>query len=157
MQPGLRFAFPFQVGFGHCDPAGIVYFPRFFDLFHQAMEAWFGHLGFPYADLIMGRKLGFPAVHSEADFRRPCAFGERLEVRLSVTRIGRTSLELGYRVVDPAAPGDSDAHLRLTGATVCVVMNLDPDHPGFQRSMPLPDDVRAAVEHFSGLGTPGDG
>ena len=27
--------------FGACDPVGIVYFPRYFDWFHQAMEAWF--------------------------------------------------------------------------------------------------------------------
>ena len=58
-----------RVGFGDCDPAGIVYFPRFFHFFHEAMETWFDEvLGLPYAEMIGGRGLGFPAVHTEADF-----------------------------------------------------------------------------------------
>jgi acyl-CoA thioesterase FadM len=28
------------IRFSHCDPAGIVYFPRFFDLAHATMEDW---------------------------------------------------------------------------------------------------------------------
>ena len=137
---GHPYEFPFHVGFGHCDPAGIVYFPRFFDVFHQAMESWFGSLGFPYAELITGRKIGFPAVHSEADFRAPCAFGERLTVRMSVAKLGRSSLHLSYEIW-----ADEEAAPRLRGTTICVVMDLDPLRESYRSSMPLPDDLRAAI------------
>lgn len=141
MSQGHPYEFPFHVGFGHCDPAGIVYFPRFFDVFHQAMESWFGALGFPYAELIMGRKLGFPAVHSEADFRAPCAFGERLTVRMTVAKLGRSSLHLTYEIW-----ADDEEEARLRGTTICVAMDLDSRSDSFRSSVPFPADLRAAIE-----------
>jgi len=136
------------VGWGDCDPAGIVYFPRFFEMFHGAMEQWFGDaLGQPYEVLIMGRKLGLPSVHTEADFRAPCRFGERLVVELRVPKLGRTSIELQYRVL--ARRGDAlEAEPRLTGRTVCALMDLDPQRPSKGRAVAWPSDLRARIETF---------
>jgi 4-hydroxybenzoyl-CoA thioesterase len=134
---------PLVVRFGDCDPAGIVYFPRFFDFFHDAMETWFSAaLGLPYAQVVMGRKIGFPAVHSEADFKVPCAFGEAIAVELRVGKLGRSSIALEYLV------RGADGGMRLTGATTSVVMDLDPASPGFRRAVALPDDLRARIERF---------
>lgn len=131
-----------RVGFGDCDPAGIVYFPRFFHWFHEAMETWFGAvLGLPYAEVIGGRKLGFPAVHTEADFRRPVAMGDEIAVEQRVVQLGRSSLGFAYTVRLAAAPGD----VRLVGATVTVVMDLDPQRPTFRSAVPLPDDLRQRI------------
>lgn len=132
-----------QVNFGDCDPAGIVYFPRFFDFFHDAMETWFSaHLGVAYAQVVTGRKIGFPAVHSEADFKVPCAFGESIAVELRVAKLGRSSIGLDYLV------RGADGGLRLTGATTSVVMDLDPASPGFRRAIAVPDDLRARIAAF---------
>ena len=139
-----------DVRFGDCDPAGIVYFPRFFHLFHETMETWFSAgLGLAYAGLIQGRKLGFPAVHTEADFKVPCALGESITVELRVARLGRSSIGLEYVVRGSA--GDE----RLTGASTCVVMDLDPASPQFRRAVPIPDDLRARIQSFMvGAGEP---
>lgn len=132
------------VGWGDCDPAGIVYFPRFFEKFHEAMEGWFGGaLGLPYDTLIVGRKLGLPSVHTEADFRAPCRFGDRLVVELRVARLGRSSIELSYRV---AVEGEDEP--RLMGRTVCALMDLDPARETHGRALPWPDDLRARIEAF---------
>ena len=134
------------VRWGDCDPAGIVFFPRFFVMFHEAMESWFGEcLGAPYEDVILRRKLGFPSVHTEADFRKTTRFGESVVVELRVGHLGRTSMRLEYNIVGQA--GD----VRATGATVCAVMDLDPDHDTFHRAVPLPDDLRDAIERFRGV------
>lgn len=139
-----------RVSWGHCDPAGIVYFPRFFDMFHEAMETWFADaLGHPYEHIIVGRKIGFPSVHTEADFSRPTAFGETIVIELSLASLGRSSMRLGYRILD--GEGDNagaDARERGSGSTVCAVMDLDPDSARYRRSIPLPDDLRAAMERF---------
>ncbi len=138
---------PVPVRFGDCDPAGIIYFPRFFHFFHEAMETWFGEaLGLPYAELIHGRLLGFPAVHTEADFRVPCRMGDVIEVELRVTKLGTSSINFGYRVRGRGDPPESPP--RLTGATVCVVLDMDPKSPRHRRSRPLPDDLRAQIEAF---------
>ena len=134
------------IRFGDCDPAGIVYFPRFFHFFHEAMETWFGEaLGMPYVTLIGPRKIGFPAVHTEADFAIPCRMGEVVDVALRVVGVGRASLRFAYEV---RAAGEPEGPVRLRGATVCAVMDLDPESPGFRRSLPLPPDLRAAIEAF---------
>lgn len=122
------------VRFGDCDPAGIVYFPVIFDWMHQAMEDWFDRgLGVPYATVIGERRIGFPAVHSEADFHAPCRLGETLEIALSVGRIGRTSLQLDYAVAD-----------RATARTVVAVVDLDTLRP-----IPLPEDLRTRMQRSS--------
>ncbi len=140
---------PVAIGWGQCDPAGIVYFPRFFELFHAAMETWFGErLGMPYDQVIGARKIGFPAVHTEADFRRPTGFGERVAVELRVARIGRSSIEFVYVIRGLADATD----VRAVGRTVCAVMDLDPSSPIFRRSLEIPADLRAAIEAFGVAG-----
>lgn len=138
-----------HVTWGDCDPAGIVYFPRFFERFHETMERWFGDaLGHPYDELILGRKLGLPSVHTEADFLVPCRFGERLVFEQRVARLGRSSIELRYRVT---AAGEPSGLPRLRGRTVCALMDLDPGSPTHARALPWPDDLRARIEAF-GIG-----
>jgi 4-hydroxybenzoyl-CoA thioesterase len=133
------------VRWGDCDPAGIVFFPRFFEMFHEAMESWFGErLGAPYEAVIVRRKLGFPSVHTEADFRTPTRFGENVVIELRLGHLGRTSMRLDYMLLGEA--GD----VRATGATVCAVMDLDPQRDTFHRAVPLPDDLREAMERFRG-------
>lgn len=132
------------VRFGECDPAGILYYPRYFDLFHRAMEAWFGEaLGLPYARFIAERRQGIPSVHAEADYRLPSGFGDVLDVRLSVAELGRSSLTFAYEVA-----GAEDGALRATGRVVCVLMDLDPGSDTFRRAVPLDDDLRARIEAF---------
>jgi 4-hydroxybenzoyl-CoA thioesterase len=142
------FEHPIEVRWGDCDPAAIMYFPRFFERFHDAMERWFADaLGVPYDALILGRRLGLPSVHAEADFRAPCRFGERMTVELRVPKLGRTSIELAYRVVVAG-----EAEPRLTGRTVCALMDLDPARPTHARAVPWPEDLRARIAAF-GVGT----
>jgi 4-hydroxybenzoyl-CoA thioesterase len=137
------------VRWGDCDPAGIIYFPRYFDLFHQAMEAWFAEaLGLPYSEVIVGRKIGFPSVHTEADFMAPSSLGDEIDVRLSVPALGRSSITFAYRVT--GAGDASDA--RAKGRTVCVVMDLDPASKRFRQSLEIPADIRTRITAFRGGG-----
>lgn len=136
-----HFEHKLTVRFGECDPAGVVYYPRYFDWFHRAMEAWFGEgLGRPYHEVL--EQLGFPSVHAEADYRRPCVMGEELAVVLAVTRIGRSSVELGLRVRGP------DGDIRAVGRVVIVVITMAPGTEEHFALRPLPDDLRAAMQRF---------
>jgi len=136
------FTYTVHARFGDCDPAGIVYFPRFFDWFHQAMEAWFGDaLDLPYHELLKAR--GLPAVHTEADYRTPVRLGDRIDVELRVRRIGRSSIVLDYRVV-----GHDARDLRATGSTTCVLMGTVAGSPEHMKAVPYPPDLRARLERF---------
>ena len=91
------FTVEYPILFSHCDPAGIAYFPRLFDLLHQAMEAWFNDgLDEPYADFLMKKRMGAPTVSMQCDFISPAFFGDKLKIELSVVRIRNSAIDLAY-------------------------------------------------------------
>ena len=38
----MAFTYPHKVLFRHCDPAGIVFYPRYFEMMNDTVEAFFG-------------------------------------------------------------------------------------------------------------------
>ena len=133
------------VRFGDCDPAGVVYFPRYFDWFHQAMESWFDEqLGIPYAKIL--ERYGFPAVHTEADFLKPSRMGEQLDVQLRVSKLGKTSFQIDYQVF-----GAQD-QLRVTGHTVVAMIGLVANESDHFQPVRLPEELRTSIERFVSAG-----
>jgi len=83
------------IRFSHCDPAGIVYFPHYFDMFNGLIEDWYTEqLGVDYAKLILNDRYGFPFVHIETDFKGPSRMGEHLDLTLLLMKIGFSSLSV---------------------------------------------------------------
>lgn len=81
-----------MVRFSDCDPAGIVYTPRFIDMANGVIEDFFlAKLRIGYHALIQsGIGLGYKSVDS--DFFRPALMGDRLNFVVIVEHIGRTSV-----------------------------------------------------------------
>jgi 4-hydroxybenzoyl-CoA thioesterase len=94
---GKVFRVSYPIRFSHCDPAGQVYFPRFFDLLHDALEDWF-NLGLQerFADFLMKQQLGTPTVGTQCDFVSPARFGDTLVLELTILRLGNSSIELAF-------------------------------------------------------------
>ena len=87
-----------KVCFSDIDNAGIVYYPRFLHYFHLAKEEFFAHaLGIDYADVLYKKKVTFPSVHIECDFRQKLRYGDKIDMEVSVIKIGNTSITWGYR------------------------------------------------------------
>lgn len=125
------------VRFSHCDPAGIVYFPHYFDIFNGLIEDWYGEeLGCDYAELVMGRRYGFPFVHLECDFKVPSRMGDVIDLTLLVERIGRSSL--GIAIVC-----HKDGVERLRARMVTAMMSLET-----RKAVPLPDELRDKLEAY---------
>ena len=131
------FAVDRLVRFSHCDPGGIVYFPRYFDLMNALVEDWFyQRLGLDYAGRLMADGQGLPTVHAECDFSAPSRMGETLTWRLEVERIGTTSVTVR---IDAGCAGED----RLRATLVLVATSLESHRP-----IPIPDDLRQAVETY---------
>ena len=119
------------IRFSHCDPAGIVYFPHYFDMFNGLMEDWYTEqLGVDYAELILNERQGFPFVHIETDFRIPSRMGEHLDLTLLLERIGHSSLSV-------VIVGHLAGVERLRACLVTAMMSLET-----QRSVELPHGLR---------------
>src|SRR5262245_22851126 len=118
--PPFRWTSP--VRFADVDHAGIVYYPLYFHYFHLAFEEFFRErMGAEsYRDLLDVRRIGFPAVRTECDFRAPLRFGDRFAVDLEVERLGKKSVTLAYRV-SKVGSGTTAAE----GKVVVAVTDLD--------------------------------
>ena len=125
------------VRFSHCDPAGIVYFPHYFDMFNGLIEDWYGEeLGYDYAALITDSHFAFPFVHIECDFKIPSRMGEVIELTLLVERVGRSSL--GIAIVC-----HRDGLERLRARMVTAMMSLETGQP-----VSLPQLLRDKIESY---------
>src|SRR6478752_420338 len=86
------------VRFNDVDAAQIVFFARYLDYCHEALEALLDALEGGKPRLVLERRIGMPAVHVEMDFHAPVRYGEVLDVRVTVSRIGTTSVTLRYEL-----------------------------------------------------------
>ena len=89
------FTLPRKVRFQHCDPAGIVFYPRYFEMITATVEEWFAQrLGVPFETLHGPLGAAVPTASISVDFHAPSRLGDVLEFRLRPTRIGRSSVGL---------------------------------------------------------------
>lgn len=125
------------VEFNHCDPAGIVFYPRYFEMVNSVIENFFAEVvGRPFAQMTMRDKNGVPTVKIEADFRAPSRLGERLDFSLDIARLGASSATLG--LVARGEGGEERMEVRLT------LVWVTPDG----RAAPWPGDMRARMQAF---------
>ena len=140
----MNFEHEFTVRFGEIDYARVMYYPRFFHLYHQTFEEWFSNaLGAPYPDLVVGENLGFPAVRIESEFHNPLVYGDRISVRLQLEKIGAKSLICNYTIIR-LSDGEVAASARIT--TVAV------DNDSF-KSVEIPAIWRDRFERFQEQGS----
>ena len=83
------------VRFGHCDAAGWVFYPRYFEMISDFVEDWFEEgLAASAPGLFHHKQLLTPSVHFTVDFIKPTRYGDRLTFNLWTVKVGRTSCEL---------------------------------------------------------------
>lgn len=83
------------VRFSHCDPAGIVFYPRYAELCNEVVEDWFREaLAVDFHVLHEKLRLGIPAVRLEVEYLHPSTYGDTLEFTLRVKDIGNASMTL---------------------------------------------------------------
>ena len=131
-----------DISFKHCDPAGIVFYPRYAEMVNDVVEHWFKHgLGCDFATLHGHRALAIPVVRLLMDFRSPGLLGESLVAELVVTHLGRSSL--GLRIVLRGPGAERDAALKLVADLTLVFVDMAAKKP-----REIPADLRAAADRY---------
>ena len=129
----MAFVHTTKVRFAHVDAAGIVFYPRFFEMLNAAVEDWFAMLGRDFRALHLEDRIGTPTVRLETEFLAPAMLGDELEISLSAVKVGTSSCT--YRFVFASAGTE-----RLKGEGVLVCMDLEA-----QRSRPWPEAIAASL------------
>lgn len=132
------FTRPLLVRFRHCDPAGIVFYPRYFEIINDLVETWFAEgLGISFHALQTERQMGIPTASVQCDFRAPSRWDDQLTQTLHVERLGGASVNLVISLTGP------DHDVRLTARLTLVSVDITK-----MRATPLPDDLRLGMRNF---------
>jgi len=128
----VSYARSIRVEFNHCDPAGIVFYPRYFEMTNSVCENFFREaVGYSY-HAMMADGIGVPTLRVETEFRAPSRLGDLLDWVLAVEKVGGSSVTLRLE----ARCGDET---RVTARLVLVWLSPD------GRPARWPDRIRAAL------------
>jgi len=88
-----------RIEWGDCDPAGIVYYPRYFAYFDNCTSALFEAAGLPKHEMLRHYQIvGIPMVDTRARFLAPSRFGDDVEVESCITEWRRSSFDVQHRL-----------------------------------------------------------
>lgn len=125
-----------KVRFADCDAAGIVFYPRYFEMLNGVVEDWFaGPLGASFRELHLERGVSVPTAAVEARFIAPSRLEDDLTFSLVVKKLGGASCGLRHRIT----AGDQ-LRFEATQTIVFVGRSLKPE--------PWPEALRARIAPF---------
>ncbi|MBS0451726.1 MAG: acyl-CoA thioesterase [Proteobacteria bacterium] len=131
------------IRFSDCDPAGIVFYPQYFVMFNGLVEDWVDEgLGIGFRRLVIERQTGLPTVRLEADFRAVSRMGDRVELALSVERLGSRSITLNSRCT---SVDDGELRMQMRQVLVCTSLQT-------HQAVEVPADMREAIAGRFSLG-----
>ncbi|MBK0328925.1 acyl-CoA thioesterase [Rhodobacteraceae bacterium F11138] len=124
-----------QVEFNHCDPAGMVFYPRYFEMVSATFERFLADaIDYGWASMgITGNGMGTPMGKIEMRFSNPSYLGDWLDLDLTLARLGTASATFDIRC-------SSQDELRFECRATIIHART-----GGGKSAPWPDDVRARM------------
>src|SRR5262245_48410073 len=137
-----------RVQWGDCVPAGIVFYPRYFEWFDASTILLF-EKATGMTKIRMLEKYGgagLALLEARAVFKIASHYGEDLQIETRVTEFRRSSFFVQHKVMKGSA-------LALEGFETRLWTVRDPAHPTRLKSASLPAEVRVAF----GVATPDGG
>jgi 4-hydroxybenzoyl-CoA thioesterase len=129
------------IEWGDCDPAGIVFYPRYFAMFDASTAALF-KAALRYGKFEMLRRfeiIGYPMVDTGARFFVPSRFGDVIEIETQVTAFRRSSFDVAHRVLR------ADGQLAIEARETRVWAARHPDDPERINGVVIPGEVVEAL------------
>ena len=130
-----------RIVWGDCDPAGIVFYPRYFEMFDASTTALFERaLGMTKFQFVKAYdSVGYPMVDTRARFLLPTRYGDDVVIETEITEIKRSSFSLRHRLL-------KDGELAVEGFETRVWVARDPADPDKIKAKPLPPELVAKLQ-----------
>jgi 4-hydroxybenzoyl-CoA thioesterase len=127
-----------RIEWGDCDPAGIVFYPRYFAMFDSCTTGLFSQvLGMSKHQFLRHYAFaGYPMVDTRARFLKPTKFGDDVVIETKVAAFRRSSFDVQHRL-------SLDGDLCVGCSDTRVWVERDPGDPDKVRATPIPQDVIA--------------
>jgi YbgC/YbaW family acyl-CoA thioester hydrolase len=123
-----------HVRFQDIDAAGVIYFARVQEYFHDAFVGFFRQVGLDLPSIIAEGKWALPLAHAEADYMLPLRFGDDILIEIVWALASERSLTLAYRA------RSDDGRVRAVGQMVHVCIDRETFRP-----MNLPESLRLVL------------
>ena len=126
------------IEWGQCDPAGIVFNSRFFEMFDTSTWMLFeAALGVkPQALAATFNIMGFPLVDARANFLKPAKFGDAVEIVSRVSEFRRSSFDVEHKIM-------TEGQLLVDGGETRVWAARDKANPDKVSAVAIPAAVIA--------------
>src|ERR1700694_4980541 len=126
-----------HIQWGDCDPANIVYYPRYFEMFDDSTSILFEAAGYSKQDLIRKYGLvGIPMVDTRAKFHIASTHGDWISMNSGIESFKRSSFEVTREVCKGEA-------LAIEAFEPRVLVGRHPDDPARLKSAPFPEEIIA--------------
>jgi 4-hydroxybenzoyl-CoA thioesterase len=88
-----------KVRWSEADPAGIVFYPRFFEWFDLGTEALFESLALPWRELFPAERIvGVPIVETGARFASPVRYGDLVRIETTVSEVREKTFRVEHAI-----------------------------------------------------------
>jgi 4-hydroxybenzoyl-CoA thioesterase len=140
----LTFTRTTRIEWGDCDPAGIIFYARYYDIFDVSTTMMLEHaLGMNKIDYLKAYDfLGHPLAETRARFLRPTRFGDEVAIETAVVACGRSSFKIEHKLTKAGT-------LAVEGYETRVWVMRHPDDPRRMKSQPIPAEVVAKLTQTS--------
>ncbi len=133
-------AYEFVVDFSDCDPARIVFYPRYYDWFDRATERIFRERGLDWPSLWAKYHMaGLPLVDASAQFKGPSRFGDTIVIESRISE-WRGKVFVVEHIVK------NRGEVVVEGREVRVWALRDPANPEGLKAGTIPPEVIAKFE-----------
>jgi 4-hydroxybenzoyl-CoA thioesterase len=128
-----------QVRWSDSDPAGIAFYPKFFEWYDISCAALFDSLGLPWPVLFPKHAIiGVPIVECGSRFTGPARWGDTVKVTATVAWVKERMFRVEYEVKVGDRPCASGFEVRAWVGRPSV-----PDAP--LRALPIPPEIVAKL------------
>jgi 4-hydroxybenzoyl-CoA thioesterase len=123
-----------------CDPAGIIFYPRYFEMFDTSTTVLIERaLGMKKIDYLRTYAFaGHPLLETQARFRVPTRYGDEVRIETVLVECGHSSFKIEHRLRKGAA-------LAVEGFETRVWVVRDGDHPHRTKPQAIPAEVVARL------------
>ncbi len=133
----MDYTYDRTIHFADTDAAGVVYFPNYLSICHEAYEESLASAGIKARGFFSDRGLMIPVSKSSADYLRPLYCGDRVRVRLTASLLTENSYAIEYEMTRIGTTSKLAATVRT--AHVCISSTT-------RERVPLPADLLAWIQ-----------
>ncbi len=133
----MSFSYQRTIHFPDTDAAGVVFFPNYLSICHEAYEEALAAAGIDVR-MFFSEASGviLPVAHSEADYLRPLFAGDKVRVTVTPTTLSENSFRLSFEIVKLGPPEKIAARVRTDH--VCITLKS-------RQRTPLPPALAAWI------------